>query len=190
MRGLIIAVTALALLVSAVPAFCSGMLGVRPGALVQSAHFGADMGTLTPFVGLDYFSVGVTMDDADVDISAGVYVPHVGARFYFNPSRDPGTVSPYMEGSLLFSFASADLGDATIDNMIEEALSFWGLNIAFGAEYFFNERFGVTGMYGIRYLKDSADLEVEESDLWDEVDSELSVTYKATYAGVGLNFRF
>ncbi len=191
---LLVAVLSLAVLLSsALPALCGGwVFGVRPGSTVESAYFGPNMGTVVPFVGLDFLGVSLTVEDADV--SASMYVPSFGARVYLNSNTTSGAVVPYIQGAFMKSFASVDLGEGTadIENAIGDLLSFYGISVAFGAEYFFAERFSLGGEYGLRYFKTSADVSVD-LDVLDEpisVDSNLEAAYRASYAGVSLNFHF
>jgi hypothetical protein len=185
---IVVAVTVLASLAAVVPAHSSGMIfGVRPGQLVQRAYFGADMGRVVPMVGLDFLGISASVED--VDISASIYVPHVGARFYFGPPRAAGNVVPYIEGSLMFSFATADLGGADeLEDLVKDALGFWGVGVLFGAEYFFTDRFSVAGEYGLHYLKDSIDATGDDPDAILEAD--VDAGFKTSYTGVALNFHF
>ncbi|MFZ1945937.1 MAG: hypothetical protein WAW06_00125 [bacterium] len=182
------AVAVLAGLVAAMPAQSAGYIfGVRPGQLLQRAYFGADMGKFVPMVGLDY--LGVSLEADDLDISASLFVPHVGARMYFGGARAAGNVVPYIEGSLMYSFAMVNLGEGAseLEDIVEDALGFWGIGVLFGAEYFFSDRFSVAGEYGLHYLKDTIDLggEIEEM-----ADSEVKAGLKTTYTGVALSFHF
>lgn len=191
---LLVAVLSLAVLLSStIPALCGGWIfGVRPGSTVESAYFGPDMGTVVPIFGLDFLGASVTVEDAEV--SASMYVPHFGARVYLNSSMTTGAVVPYVQGTFMKSFASIDLGDVDpdLEDAIGDLLSFYGISLAFGAEYFFAERFSLGGEYGLRYIKTSSDLNVE-LDILDEpisMDSNLEIAYRASYAGVSLNFHF
>jgi hypothetical protein len=188
--ALVVGATLLVGLVATAPAHSSGMIfGVRPGQLLQKAYFGADMGSIVPMVGLDFLSVSVSAEDAD--ISAGVYIPHIGARYYFGGTRTTGNVIPYVEGSLMFSYATADLGGATeYESMVEDILGFWGIGAIFGAEYFFSDRFSVAGEYGLHYLKDSADLNIEDSDIVDAFEAKIDAALKTTYVGAAISFHF
>jgi len=69
--SLFVAVLGLAVLLSStMPALCGGWIfGVRPGSTVESAFFGADMGTVTPIVGLDFLGVSVSVEDDDLSAS-------------------------------------------------------------------------------------------------------------------------
>jgi len=192
--SLFVAVLGLAVLLSStMPALCGGWIfGVRPGSTVESAFFGADMGTVTPIVGLDFLGVSVSVEDAD--LSASMFIPHFGARVYLGGPGTTGAVVPYLQGTVMKSFASIDVGDESteLEDAIGDLLSFYGITLAFGAEYFFAESFSLGGEYGLRYIKTSADLNVD-LDILDEpisMDSNLEIAYRASYAGVSLNFHF
>jgi len=183
-------VAILAGLVAAMPAQSAGYIfGVRPGQLLQRAYFGADMGKFVPMVGLDY--LGVSLEAEGLDVSGSLFVPHVGARMYFGGARAAGNVVPYIEGSLMYSFAMTDLGEGegagALEDVVEDALGFWGIGLLFGAEYFFSDRFSVAGEYGLHYLKDTIDLggEIEET-----ADGEITAGLKTSYTGVALSFHF
>ncbi len=178
---------------SAVPAFGADyVFGVRPGNTVESAYFGVNLGTLVPFVGIDFLSASVTVEDTD--LSASMYVPNFGVRFYLSSSLTGGSVVPYVQAAFLKSFASVDVGDtdSEVTDAIADLLSFYGISVGFGAEYFFSDNFSVGGEYGLRYIKASAAMEVS-LDILDEpieIDSDLDIVYNASYANVSLNFHF
>jgi hypothetical protein len=182
------AVAVLVALVAAVPAQCSGILfGVRPGQMTQSAYIGTKMGSLVPMVGLDFIALSVSADTAD--ISAAIYIPHAGVRMYLGSPAAVGGVRPYLEASFMYSIASVDLGGlGALEETVKNVLTFWGFNAIFGAEYSFSERFGVSGEYGLRYIKDTA--KIDTGDLVDVPKTELKAAFKASYVGVGLNFHF
>ena len=190
---LVVAIALAMFMFSAMPALCEGWIfGVRPGNMVESAYFGVNMGSLVPFVGIDYLSASVDIED--VEASASLFVPHFGIRKYFGQNLVGGAVVPYLQASFLKSFASIDVGgeSSELTDAIADLMSFYGATFAFGAEYFFTDRFSVGGEYGLRYLKMSTELEVD-LDIVDEpvsLDSDLDVTYKASYAIVSLNFHF
>jgi hypothetical protein len=140
-----------------------------------------------PMVGLDY--LGVSLEADELEVSGSLLVPHVGARIYFGGTRAAGNVVPYIEGSLMYSFAMTDLGEGAneLEDVVEDALGFWGIGLLFGAEYFFSDRFSVAGEYGLHYLKDTIDMggEIEEM-----ADSEVTAGLKTPYTGVALSYHF
>ena len=123
-----------------------------------------------------------------------MYVPNSGARVYLNSNLTGGAVAPYLQGTFLKSFASVKVEDveAELLDSIGELLSFWGFTLAFGAEYFFTDHFSVGGEYGLRYIKTSAKVEVEIDITEDPIalDSDLAISYGASYANVSVNFHF
>ena len=140
-----------------------------------------------PLVGLDFLSVSASIEDED--LSASLFIPHAGIRMYLSPQNAVGNVRPYVEASMMYSISMVDLGDyGDLEDMAKEVLSFWGFTGIFGCEYYFSERFSVGGEYGIRYIRDSADLEGDVDE--ESVDSEITASYKRNYSGVVLSFHF
>jgi hypothetical protein len=185
------AVAVLVALVATAPAHCSGIIfGVRPGQMTQSAYIGTKMGSLVPMVGLDFLALSVSAEDTDM--SASIYIPHAGVRVYLGSQNAVGSVRPYLEGSFMYSIASVDLGGlGAIEKTIEDVLTFWGFNAIFGAEYSFSERFGVSGEYGLRYIKDTAKISIDAGDIiTTPVETKLDAAFKSSYVAVGLNFHF
>jgi hypothetical protein len=158
---------------------------------LQTSRFGLDMGSLHPFIGLDYLSVGAkvsfstTIDmsyygygtdeievGAEIEAKASLIMPTLGVKYYL--SNEP--VKPYIVGSCIKSFPSIDLDmtyevDGESENepllgdgekdFIEKLMGFWGLDAGFGAEWAINEHFSLGGEYGIRFLFISGDYEGE-----------------------------
>jgi hypothetical protein len=169
--------------------------GVKPGLLpLQSAYVGMNSGRLQPYIGLDVVSASVEMTERygegeqNTDkISGTLFIPHLGSKLFLKPQNTEGEVAPYLLGAFLFSLASVDGGDGAdteSEDYVKELLEFWGLSVAFGAEYSFSDRFAVGGEFGLRYLHDGAR---EPGD--EEFADEISVAFAATYAALTLNFR-
>ncbi|HVP57290.1 MAG TPA: hypothetical protein VMU02_04285 [bacterium] len=188
----IVLATVVAIAALSAPGFCFGkMFGVRPGEIVQTAYFGFGSGAIVPLVGIDFLSISASVEDTD--ISASLYIPHAGVRFYLSSKNALGNVRPYVEGAVLHSIASVDLGGLSSDyeKMAEDALSFWGFTGIFGCEYYFSERFSVAGEYGMRYIRSSTDLKISAGDIiTNPIDSKLKVSYEHSYTAAALNFHF
>ncbi len=175
------------------------IFGVKPSTLVQSSYFGFLAGTnMVVEFGLDYARVGVTVKGEtegdfgfdplalDLDISGSMMMPHAGVKLYLKP-RAAGTTSPYFLADLFKAFTSVNPGDVddATDELItnvEELLSPFGLNLGFGAEYHFSDRFSIGGEYGFRYLMSSTK--------FDDIDMEISTNLGMTYAAMTANFAF
>lgn len=193
-----VALTAI-LLMAATGADAEMVFGVKPSTVVQSSYFGFLAGTsMIIEFGVDYASVGVKVEgqtegdfgfdpiEVDQEVSASMLMPHGGVKLYLKP-RTAGTTSPYFLADLFKAFTSIDPGevdDATEDALtsIEELLSPFGLNLAFGAEYHFSDRFSIGGEYGLRYMMSSTE--------FDEIDMEVSTNLGLTYAAITANFAF
>jgi hypothetical protein len=172
------------------------VFGVKPGMTIQSSYFGLEFTRLQPFIGLDWVGVAVTSDDNDV--SASVFIPHLGTKLFLSNYGVEHTVAPYFLGDWFFSTASVNADQATgaVENAVKDVLEFWGLGFGFGAEYFFSESFSVGGEYGVRYLHDKVD---EHSDTYEyspgypsvqKVNNEFTLAFKVTYAVLSVNYHF
>jgi len=175
------------------------IFGVKPAAVVQSSYFGFIAGASMVIVfGLDYARVGVEVkggidEDLGVDLSdieaqgsGSMMMPHGGAKLYLKP-RAAGATSPYFLVDIFKAFTTVDLGqdDDTIQDAEEFAadlLSPFGVNLGFGAEYNFSDRFSLGGEYGFRYMMSSSEMS--------EVDLEITTTLGMTYAALTANFAF
>jgi len=199
-RNVLMTVALTAILLMAVSgAEAEMMFGVKPSTIVQSSYFGFVAGTsMIIEFGVDYASVGVNLKgdtegdfgldpiSIDAEVSARMLMPHGGVKLYLKP-RTAGTTSPYFLADLFKAFTSIDPGDvddATEDLIasVEEMLSPFGLNLGFGAEYHFSDRFSIGGEYGLRYMMSSTEL--------DEIDMEVSTNIGMTYAAITANFAF
>jgi hypothetical protein len=175
------------------------IFGVKPAAVVQSSYFGFLAGTsMVIEFGLDYARVGVDVKgetdgdlgfqptEIDAEGSASMMMPHGGAKLYLKP-RAAGATAPYFLVDIFKAFTSVDLGqeDDTVQDAEEFAadlLSPFGVNLGFGAEYNFSDRFSMGGEYGFRYMMSSSTM--------DEIDLEVSTSLGMTYAAITANFTF
>ncbi len=238
MKRFCIALVAVLALVS-LPVLAVGapvVFSVSPGELLQSAHVGLDMQTFVPYVGLDiagahgkatydrtYYSYDFTnsryyrdeVSHQEMEGSATLIVPHIGARMYFGAGKD---VKPYVFAELMKSMAfvkgtstsqstyynaagavtgtdeSSQKLDGAQKDMITDLMGFWGINVGFGGEYAFSERFGVTGEYVLRYLgtgtKQSESKAATATSSPTNWSDDLSGTLKMTGGRFGMVYRF
>ncbi len=158
------------------------------------------------------------VDTEDLKGSAFLLVPHIGAKLLMG-SKD---MRPYVFGNLFFSIPSvnaesnsrneswyyedgvevdhyldtdSDRLDAKTEEVIKDALSFWGMTLAGGAEYFFSDHFSVGGEYGIRLLFNTAEYKDTsgngpDPDYQETWEGEVSASFKISYALVALNYYF
>lgn len=144
--------------------------GVKPGIGLNGAYFGININkTIIPFVGLDYFGVGGSLEQTGLrydynlgqlvnysdnnEASASVYNLSVGVRAFFMNIDD---IKPYFTGTFFKPFISAEIKqDGEIDQDVKDAmdnLSIWGFSLGFGTEYYFSEHFSVGGEFGVRFF--------------------------------------
>jgi hypothetical protein len=170
--------------------------GVKPGIMMQSSSFGLAYPRWQPYAGIDWIGIAVHVNGGDA--SASVFIPHVGVKYFLKPSEVKGHIAPYILGDLFFSLASVSMDGASgaEEEAAQDILEFWGLGIAFGAEYYFTDAFSVGGEYGIRYLHDSVDRHADTypgyggSSYEDEITDQFSVAFKVTYTAISVNYHF
>jgi hypothetical protein len=153
MKGSILFVICLGFLGSAIGQEKAPMVfGIKPGMMIQSSYFGKAFKRVEPYIGLDW--VGIAENSDGGDMSASLFIPHLGAKLFLRDYRVPQTVTPYLIGDYFFSLPSVSVDgySSAEEDYTKDLLSFWGLGIGFGAEYFFTEYFSVGGEYGMRYL--------------------------------------
>jgi outer membrane protein W len=190
----VIAICVTMVSINPTPAWCGRFeFGVKPGSTLQAAHFGADMGKFTLLGGLDYISLRLGAEekaaDEDIFFSISMYLPYLGARYYFDRDRSTGNVVPFIEGGVMFPFATVNFSDdMEFEDVDVNHVSTWGLTGAFGAQYYFSDRFSIGGEYGLRYLKNTADITVTDWDGTHDIDTK--VIYRSSYSALSLIFRF
>ena len=172
------------------------VFGVKPGLIVQSSYFGLGYERVTPYLGIDWVGLSVNSDGADM--SASLLIPHLGAKLFLKDYQKANTVSPYLIGDFFFSLPTISVDNYTRaeEDYVNDLLSFWGVGIGFGAEYFFSEHFSVGGEYGLRYLYNGVKEHEETHDDYyygpyvHKVNDEFSLAFKLTYAAISANFFF
>ena len=179
------------------PAAASDLVfGVKPGVLIQSSYFGLDKEQWQPFIGLDMVAVSIKADDYDA--SGAVWIPHLGTKYFFRPTWEAGKVAPYLQFDYFFSLASVSVDNFSTEeeDMVDDVLEFWGFGLAFGAEYYFSESFGVGGEYGFRYLHDKVAEHSETVEYYpgetyeDRLNDEFSVAFRLSYAAITASYHF
>jgi len=215
----------------------------KPGALMNTAEVGIDLGMVEPYFGMDLVWISVSNDLTDSEVyqsgdyrwqqsysynvegSALMLIPHLGAKFNFG-KRAAGEIRPFVRGSMFMSLVSVsvsgseeesesvwydympgyapddsyhwenDLETDEAEDIAKELLSFFGIELAFGAEYFFTEKFSLGGEFGVRAIMN--DFEVTDSYQQsgqdyienDEWKNEMSIHFRMSYAVFNLNFYF
>lgn len=199
MKKTFIILTAVALILPMTAGAQSFVFSVKSSGLdaMQGAQFSIPMGSLQPFIGLDYLGFS-SVNDAAVEAKTAVnmLIPYIGARYYLNLTN---ATKPYVFGGFFKSFPSIKMtvdGDDTLDeeteDMIKDILGFWGIKLGFGAEYAVSDWFSIGGELGFNYYKlgTSIDTEIWDpiTDMISTIQSDLSVALKYTYAAIVLNF--
>jgi hypothetical protein len=181
-------------------AFC-----VKPGMLVNGAHFGYKTDMFFAGVGLEYGSVSVnskysvTYSDTTYEdkskTNASVFLPQLCARVYLgNNAQEEPSIRPYVWLSVFYSIATVkvtynDQPEIQTEKEIKDLLSGnYGGSLAFGSEYYFSPHFSIGGEFGIRTLFGGTKTTYTSTSYsyTDETNLGLGLTYTA----LGLNFYF
>ena len=186
------------------PAWSKGALPT-PGVNI---HFGVGFGRgdqIVPYLGLGLYRAAYDYnydhDDNDNDQiendsgSALQFGLEIGGKFFFI-ERAKGKAPPFLNIAFFKYFGSIsddDYGDVFGDDDIDytiydtQLLSPLGFNLAFGAEYYFNDNFALGGTFlGLRFSYARATALVEDSDR----DILTQTSEFNLYTGLTLTYRF
>jgi hypothetical protein len=179
---------------------------VKAGPYLQTGQISLPLGTLEPYLGLDYMGLSmditvpgiseVVTEETSMDVGASMFIPYAGVKFLLS---NTGDTKPYVFGTFFKSFASVKfesggeslLGDE-VEDFIKDLLGFWGLKFGFGAEYAVSDHFSIGGEYGLNMFFMSGELEMALGDpgLEESIKMDVSASLKKTYVAVVLNFYF
>ena len=189
---------------------------VSPGLNLNGATFGYVINDkIVPYVGIQLLMGNFTQSDEYMDwdsgageavketdemkVSGSILAPTLGVKAYiFGQEKLKGYVNaaftkPFISGKLSFDGEVEDEVGESIDK-----ISLFGLQAGFGAEYFIDSNFSVSGEFGLAYMsgnyKDNYEGEYynNSSSVW--VDYKGTETIKLnmipTYSRISLNFYF
>ena len=147
----------------------------------------------------DYDSNTAIKESDTQEISGSIIAPKIGVKAYiFGEEKLKGYVNaaftkPFFSGKL----SEGGEEDEEIKETIDK-LSLFGLQAGFGAEYFIDSNFSISGEFGISYMKGSFEDPYEGeyrnpiTNKWVQYEGKRS--FKAnllpTYSMVSLNFYF
>ncbi len=169
-----------------------------------------------------YSYISTWREEQESKGKALVLIPHFGSKFYVRGAQASEGLRAYLNGDFYFSLPSvsgeeerswtytedgsvesghsSEKMDKETEELIEDVLSFWGLNLGFGTEYMVSEHFSVGGEYGFRlwfnkikwsgesgYSSGYPPYQQSYQEKWED---ELSLTLKMNYAVIALNFYF
>lgn len=197
-------------------AFSQVSFSISPGLNLNAMQIGFKTNnTLSPYVGFQYLSVKYnyernrkefntttnTVDDVlnTETISGGLFIPNIGAKYSF---KKIGNMQPYISANIAKPIVYAKYeDDGVIDDDVKDDiknLSLWGGEICFGAEYFFDATFSLSGEFGLRHLsfkyEDPYETSYYNPNSAQSIDytSTRTTKFKATptYTKISLNFYF
>ncbi len=143
---------------------------VKPGLNFNAANIGKVYEKMEPYVGFQFVNL-TDKYERETHTAGGnkdktyVFMPYVGSKFFVYENEN-------IRGSIhttLFKpiFYYREVNDGVVDeNNNDESIRFWGAELGFGMEYFFDEHFSLGAEFGYRfgYLGDKYD--DPNSDYW------------------------
>ena len=134
------------------------VFGVKPGFGVTMSYIGLQKGRLTFLGGLEYIggSVAETESGGPQGIyerraKVDVFIPSLGLKYFLHENKD---LKFYLTGVVLKPIVTgSDEENGSKNEGFErfiDSLNLWGLNVGYGAEYFFSEQFSIGGEVGFR----------------------------------------
>ncbi len=152
---------------------------VKPGMVVNAAHFGLKSDAAFFGAGLEFASAGlsakttwrdtsegrVTEGSSESKMDVSVFLPQLAGKFYLGGSAGEdggGSARPFIWASLFYSIATSKVAetygttttrDTATERQINDALGGnFGGAAAIGGEYFFSPHFGLSGEFGARLV--------------------------------------
>lgn len=189
---------------------------VSPGMNLNGATFGYVINDkIIPYVGIQLLKANFTFTDKyqgwdysgnrqitetmKMEASGSVFAPTLGIKAYvFGQEKLKGYVNaaftkPFINGKFTDDGDEVEEVAETIKN-----LSIFGLQAGFGAEYFIDTNFSVSGEFGLSYIKMGYENTYEDSYYNPVIDDDVDYDGKInvnlnmipTYSRISLNFYF
>lgn len=189
---------------------------VSPGMNLNGATFGYVINDkIIPYAGIQLLSANFTFTDKyqtwdysenrqiteteEMEASGFVFAPTLGIKAYiFGQEKLKGYVNaaftkPFISGKFTSDGDEFEELSETIDKV-----SIFGLQAGFGAEYFFDTNFSISGEFGLSYLnmgcKDTYEDDYYNPNIDSYIDYEgkmnINLNMIPTYSRISLNFYF
>jgi hypothetical protein len=188
---------------------------VSPGLQMNGVSFGYKMKKLVPFIGFqnlstsfyyertgeefDYNTNAVVSYKSTYDYKVNLSIPTLGLKYFI---LEKESLKAY--GTLCVTKPILS-GRAKIDGETDEYttdyaknLSFFGSELGFGMEYFFNTQFSIGGEFGLRYIRvsykdvyeDTFYNPVTDANQTTTINEKINYSFSPTYSKLALNFYF
>jgi hypothetical protein len=142
---------------------------VSPGLASGGSFIGYKFNNFVPYIGLQYLGAGLTFEETGFEykypstvktpysykdeVSANIYMPQIGVKYFFNDTED---IRLYLNACFNYAFISANaknegIEDKSVKNTVDN-LNVLGVDFGVGAEYFFSKKFSIGGEFDLRML--------------------------------------
>lgn len=207
-------ILALALLAS-INGISQFTFSVSPGLSMNRASFGFKMNRIVPFAGLQYMntSADYKLDHKVFDYTFNTIVehnhhdeyklnlimPNIGIKYFI---KEVGDLKAHLTLNVMKPIVTGKvINDGDVDEDYSDyvkAISLWGGEFSFGAEYFFDEHFSIGGEFGLRYMRARFKQE-EDVDIFNPITGltesstqtyDMKLNMSPTFSKISLNFYF
>ncbi|MCL6465569.1 MAG: hypothetical protein K6T77_02290 [candidate division WOR-3 bacterium] len=183
---------------------------VKPGMSLNAVQFGYKADNLFAGLGLEFASLSVSSKvkyeygeqtyTYTTKVGGNLFMPQLGARYFFVKNEDKGSyVTPYIGTSLFYTFGKVSISesdgettyrDTTMEKTLNDVLSGnIGGTLGFGGEYYLSNNFSIGGEFGIRMLFGGTKTKVPDY-YYEEYTLTNNLGLGVTYTTLGLNFYF
>jgi hypothetical protein len=128
---------------------------VKPGLNFNGANIGKVYEKAAPYVGFQFVNLTEKYENEN-HTSGGnkdkiyVFMPYVGSKFFVYENENiKGAIHTTLFKPIYYY---REINDGEVDeNNNDESIRFWGAELGFGMEYFFDEHFSIGGEFGYRF---------------------------------------
>ncbi len=146
---------------------------VSPGIQINCAGFGIHSGNFTYYAGIQFINASYEEERAGTNYiyngsnyvktpyddiyktSGTLYVPSLGTKYFFKTSNKLKMYGNALLTIMIPTYKIEDSNDPTANDNLKDRIKkslFYGGQLGFGTEYFFDDNFSVGGEFGIRLL--------------------------------------
>lgn len=161
-----------------------GFVGYKVGNVVPFGGIQYVKGSFTIQVtGKDYdYSLGQLVDvDEETKVSAGIYMPFIGAKYFIISKED---VKAYVVSIIAKPFVTgSSVTDGKEDEDFKEAIKnikLWGFQEGLGGEYFISGNFSFGAEFGIKFFYFKTKNTIEDTDTVYDPVTGTTTTYNST----------
>ncbi len=154
---------------------------LKPGLNFNGANIGKVYEKMAPYVGFQFVNLSEKYENENHSDGGNkdktyVFMPFVGSKFFVLENENiRGAIHATLFKPI---FYYREINDGVVDeNNNNESIRFWGAELGFGMEYFFDKHFSIGGEFGYRYGYLGDKYDDPNSDYWRFEKFHVNMTY-------------